>query len=46
MEGDLTYRLVIKSEDLIGRITLEFNRFWNFKGMFIKINISSQELKK
>lgn len=46
-EGDLTYRLVIKSEDLIGRIALEFNRFLEFlKGMFIKINISSQELEK
>ncbi|NLT96492.1 MAG: DUF3365 domain-containing protein [Clostridia bacterium] len=46
-EGDLTYRLVVKSEDLIGRIGLEFNRFLEYlQKMILKINSSSHELEK
>jgi len=46
-EGDLTYRLAIHSEDLIGRIALQFNGFLEYlQGMFIQINRSSNEMNK
>ncbi len=46
-EGDLTYRLVINSEDLIGRIALQFNKFVEYlQGMFMQINTSSREMEK
>lgn len=46
-EGDLTYRLAIHSEDLIGRIAIQFNKFLEYlQAMFIQINRSSNEMNK
>jgi len=46
-EGDLTYRLAINSEDLIGRIAIQFNKFLEYlQAMFIQINRSSSEMNK
>lgn len=46
-EGDLTYRLAINSEDLIGRIAEQFNKFLEYlQAMFIQINKSSNEMDK
>lgn len=46
-EGDLTYRLAINSEDLIGRIAEQFNKFLGYlQAMFIQINKSSNEMDK
>ncbi len=46
-EGDLTYRLNVKSEDIIGKIALQFNNFLEYlRKMFTQINNSSIELEQ
>ncbi|MFA5536454.1 MAG: methyl-accepting chemotaxis protein [Bacillota bacterium] len=46
-EGDLTYQLKAKSEDIIGKIAGQFNAFLSFlRGMFTQINASSSELEQ
>ncbi len=46
-EGDLTYQLVARSEDIIGKIAAQFNAFLLYlRKMFTQINASSNDLEK